>query len=267
MSARLYLALVNNIFLGLLTTLFTSNAFASSGESGGHLNFYKALADKLGIDEKFSPLGSSLLVLGISLMVGIYFKGSVERSLKENAIAPQGFFSLRTLVEMIMSFMDELTLEQCGKFYRLFYPLLTSIFLFILVSNLSGLIPGFPPFTESISANLVIGLSVFICYNIAGIYEHRTSYIKQFAGPFLALAPLFLILETISHLARPLSLSFRLTANIFGDHLLLSIFSGLVPFLVPAFLLFFGLLVAVIQSFVFTILTGIYVNMAIAHDH
>jgi F-type H+-transporting ATPase subunit a len=215
----------------------------------------------------FVPVCSSFLVFLICLAVGVYFKSSVERSLRGNEISPQGRFSLRTVVEMIMSFLDDMTIEQCGRFYKFFYPLLTSIFLFILVSNLSGLVPGFPPFTENFSANLVIGLSVFVCYNLAGVYEHRASYLKQFAGPFLALAPLFLVLETISHLARPLSLSFRLTANIYSDHLLLGVFSGLVPFLVPSFLMFFGLLVAVIQSFVFTMLTGIYVNMAIAHDH
>ena len=81
------------------------------------------------------------------------------------------------------------------------------------------------------------------------------------------LAPLFLVLELISHVARPLSLAFRLTANIFGDHMLLSVFSGLAPLVVPVFFLFFGILVAFIQSFVFTMLTGIYISMAISHDH
>ncbi len=232
-----------------------------------HLDGYKRLIESLGIDEKFAPLCSSFLVLFISLLVGVSFKKSVDQSLENNALSPCGKFSLRTLVEMLLAFVDSITREQCGKYYKMFLPLLTSIFLFILVSNLSGLIPGLPPFTENFSANLVIGLTVFLCYNFAGIYEHRGSYIKQFSGPFLVLAPLFLVLETISHLARPLSLSFRLTANIYGDHLLLGIFSGLVPFLLPSFLMFFGLLVAVIQSFVFTMLTGIYVNMAIAHEH
>jgi F-type H+-transporting ATPase subunit a len=253
-------------FLGVLFAFLSSELFAET-KTGSHLSLYGSIMDLLGIDHKYSPICSSFFVLGICLVFGIYFKSSVEKSLKENSIIPQGRFNLRTMAEMILSFIDELTSEQCGKFYKFFFPLLLSIFLFILVSNLSGLVPGFPPFTENFSANLVIGLSVFLCYNIAGIYEHRASYLKQFAGPFIALAPLFLVLETISHLARPLSLSFRLTANIYGDHLLLSIFSGLVPFLVPSFLLFFGLLVAVIQSFVFTMLTGIYVNMAISHDH
>lgn len=259
---------ISQFLLGFLTFFgLNLNLLASSEGEGAHLNMYTRVLETLGIAEVFAPICSSLLVLAVSIVLGIYFKRSVEGSLASEDISPSGRFGLRTILEMIMSFLDDLTTEQCGKFHSSFYPLLTSIFLFILVSNLSGLIPGFPPFTENFSANLVIGLSVFVCYNIAGIYEHGASYAKQFAGPFIALAPLFLVLESISHLARPLSLSFRLTANIYGDHLLLGIFSGLVPFLIPSFLMFFGLLVAVIQSFVFTMLSGIYVNMAIAHDH
>ncbi len=114
---------------------------------------------------------------------------------------------------------------------------------------------------------MAMGIFAFLVYNVAGIKEHGVSYVKQFMGPFLVLAPLFIVLESISHAARPLSLSFRLTANIFGDHLLLGVFAGMVPLIVPALLLFFGLLVAFIQSFVFTVLTGIYINLAISHDH
>ena len=246
------------------TISFTSHA--SQGQQTS-LDIYKAILEFLRINEIFAPLCSSLLSLFLCLLVGIRFRRSVEASLSRGEVSPDGRVTLRGFVEMLLSFLDEMVGEQCGKFYKYFFPLISSIFLFILVSNLSGLIPGFPPVTENFSTNLVIGLAVFACYNIAGIFEHGGGYAKQFAGPFLVLTPLFLVLETISHVARPLSLSVRLTANIYGDHLLLSIFSGLVPFLVPSFLMFFGLLVAVIQSFVFTTLTGIYVSMAIAHDH
>ena len=249
-------------FLSLL--LFSGEAAA---KEAGHLDVYTSILELLHIDAKFSPLFSSLITFFICLALGLLFSRSVDRSLRNNVIAPEGRFNLRTMMEMVMSFLDDLTMEQCGKLYAKFFPLLTAIFLFIIASNISGLIPGFPPVTENFSANLVIGLTVFIFYNVAGISVHGVAYLKQFTGPFLALAPLFIVLETISHLARPLSLSFRLTANIYVDHLLLSIFSELVPLLAPSFLMFFGLLVAVIQGFVFTMLTGIYINMAISHDH
>lgn len=263
---RSCLIFFQRVFVSLLFGFFSFDLLASSDE-GAHLNLYASVLHALGIDEKFTPIASSLLALAVCFCIGVYFKRSVERSLSQNAITPSGRFGLRTLIEMILSFLDEMASEQCGKFYKVFFPILASVFLFILVSNLSGLIPGLPPFTENFSANLAIGLTAFLCYNIAGVYEHGASYIKQFMGPLLWLSPFFLFLETVSHLARPLSLSFRLTANIYADHLLLGIFNSLVPFLVPSFLLFFGLLVAVLQSFVFTMLTGVYVGMAIAHDH
>ncbi len=240
--------------------------FASDGE-GAHLNLYATALNFLGVNEALSPLVSSLLSLSVCLGFGLFFRRSVNQSLKNKHFTPDEKFSLRTFLEMVLSFLDELTREQCGKLYDKCFPLLAAIFTFILIGNLSGLVPGLPPFTENFSANLVIGLIVFLYYNSAGVSEHGLGYIKQFTGPFLVLAPLFLVLESISHLARPLSLSLRLSANIFGDHLLLGIFAGLVPLVVPALLMFFSLLVAVIQSFVFTMLTSIYISMATSHDH
>jgi F-type H+-transporting ATPase subunit a len=108
---------------------------------------------------------------------------------------------------------------------------------------------------------------VFVTYNYAGIKEHGTHYIKQFLGPVVFLMPLMFLIETVAHLARPVSLSLRLLGNIFGDHLVLSVFTGLTYVILPSFLLFFGLLVASIQSFVFTLLSSIYISLAISHDH
>ena len=112
-----------------------------------------------------------------------------------------------------------------------------------------------------------MGLIVFVCYNWAGIREHGFAYIKQFLGPVAFIAPLLLPIEMISHASRPLSLALRLYANIFGDHLVVGIFSQLTYLVVPSLLMFFGLLVAVIQSFIFVLLTCIYISMAKSHDH
>jgi F-type H+-transporting ATPase subunit a len=102
---------------------------------------------------------------------------------------------------------------------------------------------------------------------LAGIKEHGAGYIHQFTGPILFAAPLMLIIETVSHLARPFSLSLRLMGNIFGDHILLQVLTGLTIFVVPGLIMFFGLLVACIQSFIFTLLSGVYISMAVSHDH
>ena len=244
---------------------FSPSGWAKEAE-GGHLDFYALLCSCLGVPAYLAPIGASLLVTVLLFFSGLYFRRQV------NTIStPQDLLitrvSLFFFLESILDFLFELAQEQFGDKWRLFLPVIGTLFLFILCSNLTGLVPGLPPATESFSVNLAMGAVVFLVYNAAGIREHGKGYLHQFTGPFLVLAPLFICLELISHLARPLSLSFRLAANIFGDHLLLGVFSHMVPLGVPALLLFFGLLVACIQSFVFTMLTSIYISMAVSHDH
>ncbi len=180
---------------------------------------------------------------------------------------PSGKFSLMTIIEQMLDVVYGVAKDTCGHDYRKFLPLLSGLFFFIIISNLSGLFPGLVPPTESISTNLALGLSVFLVYNAAGIKEHGWSYAKQFWGPVGFIGPLLVIIELVSHLSRPMSLSIRLMMNIVGDHLILTIFTGLTYLVIPAILMFFGLLVACIQSFVFTMLSGIYISMAISHDH
>jgi F-type H+-transporting ATPase subunit a len=222
------------------------------------------VVDGLGLSDKYLAVPSAVLGLLLLIIIGTIFKGSVQKSLKNPV--PSKTFSLSTLVEMIMDFLYNLTKEQCGHKYRKFLPFLSTIFLFILVINLTGMIPGFPPATENMSTNVAIGAVVFLVYNIAGLKENGMNYLKHFLGPVMFIAPLYLGIEIFSHMSRPLSLGLRLLGNIYGDHLLLAVFSGLVPLIAPVALLFFGLLVAAIQSFVFTLLTGIYISMAISHD-
>lgn len=235
--------------------------------AGGDLNWYSRLAALIGIDAVYQPVLSFGFALLLTVGLGWLFRSGVNKAIDSKNVAPKESFSLFVMLEALVGFLVGLSREHCGKYYQSLTPLIAGIFTFILLNNLLGLVPGLPPATEDMSSNLAMGLTVFLVYNGFGIKEHGVGYIKQFAGPFLVLAPLFLVLETISHLVRPMSLSLRLTANIFGDHLLLGVFNQLVPFLIPAVLLFMGLLVAVIQSFVFTLLTGIYINMAISHDH
>lgn len=245
---------------------WTGAAVAAEGGSahGGKLDFFGSLAGTLGITEEFLPLLSSGLTVILTAFVGLYFKASLGRA---KDLAPPSHFSLRAVMEWVMEFLHDMTKEQCGSIFRSVFPLIAGLFVFILITNLVGLIPGLPPSTENFSANLGLSLIVFLCYNYLGLKEHGVAYAKQFMGPFLIMAPFFIPLELISHAARPMSLALRLTVNIFGDHLLLGVFSAITPLLVPAVLLLFGLLVASIQSFVFAMLTSIYINMAISHDH
>jgi len=254
-------------FISVATVLNTGVLCAAGSKIPHFINYYDLIIKSLGIEKVYAPVVASLFALFLVFLVGIYYRKSVQKELQTEDLTPSERFSLLFLVHSVMDFLHTMTKDQCGEKYQRFFTFISSIFIFILISNLSGLVPGFPPATESFSMNLVFGFVVFLIYNVAGIKEHGLSYIKQFTGPFMILAPMFLCLELVSHCARPLSLSFRLTANIFGDHLLLGVFSGMIPLLAPVGFLFFGLLVACIQSFVFTMLTSIYISMAISHDH
>lgn len=103
--------------------------------------------------------------------------------------------------------------------------------------------------------------------HVVGIKEHGLSYLKHFMGPILALAPLIFIIEIIGHLARPLSLSLRLFGNMYGHEIVLMIFIALVPFLLPVPMMLMGVLVAFIQTFVFTLLAMIYIAGAMEEAH
>src|SRR5206468_10079146 len=107
---------------------------------------------------------------------------------------------------------------------------------------------------------------VFVMTHVFGLREHGVAYLKHFMGPVLWLAPLMIIIELISHIARPISLSLRLMGNILADHKVVFSFFTLVPLLVPVPFLLLGCLVAVIQTLVFCILTMVYISMAVAHE-
>ncbi len=229
------------------------------------INYYGIVADKLHIAPKWEPTIGAVLVLGVVTLMGVYFKSSLAKS--KDDIAPSGKFSLRFILEGVLEFLHGLSKDNCGEHFRKYMPFLSALFIFILTANLSGLIPGFPPPTESMDTNVAMGLIVFLVYNVAGLKEHGFGYVKHFLGPVAAIAPIFFCIELVSHGSRPLSLGLRLAGNIYGDHTLLGVFTGLSYIVLPAILMFFGLLVAVVQSFVFTLLTGIYISMAISHDH
>ena len=153
---------------------------------------------------------------------------------------------------------------------RKYLPLVATIGLFVFVSNLIGIIPGFESPTSNINITLTLALLVFFYYNFEGIRKNGViSYFAHFAGPVKLLAPLMFPIEIVSHLSRIVSLSFRLFGNIKGDDLFLWVLLMLVPWLMPLpayILLTFS---ALLQTFVFMILTYVYLAGAVAieDDH
>ena len=139
--------------------------------------------------------------------------------------------------------------------------------LFILVMNLLGLIPGLMSPTSNQVVPLGLALVTFLYYHYHGIRSNGAGYIKQFLGPVWWLAPLMFIIEVVSHLARVLSLTVRLYANMFAGDLVTLAFFSLIPVGVPLIFLGLHLGVSVIQTYVFMLLATIYLSLAVSHEH
>lgn len=183
----------------------------------------------------------------------------------ENYLVPERNLTLRNTFEMAVEAILGLVHDTMGEQGKYFLPLLGTLAFFIFFSNISGQIPGFIPPTSNINTTAACALVVFFTTHIYGFKVNGMKYLKHFVGPVWWLAPLMIPIEIIGHLARPLSLSMRLFGNIFGDHTVLAVFMLLVPLLVPLPMLFLGIFVAVVQTFVFTLLSMMYIGGAIEH--
>jgi F-type H+-transporting ATPase subunit a len=183
-------------------------------------------------------------------------------------LVPPARFNLRNLFELLCDATLGLMTGVMGeKNARRFFPLIGSLALFILFNNLAALIPGMAPGTDTLKTNLALAGVVFLLSHYYGLREHGISYLKHFIGPIWWLAPLMLPIELIGHLARPVSLSLRLMGNMVADHKVIFMFFSLVPWFVPIPFYFLGMLVCVVQTLVFCLLSMVYISMAISHDH
>ena|SRR2546426_7724701 len=208
---------------------------------------------------------TSVVVILLILALAFGFRLAVASA--KDPVIPDDRLGARNIIELLVELVVGLSDSIIGKKGRKYVSLFGSLFIFILIANLLGLVPGFTPPTSNWWANLGLGLVVFVAYHFYGVRENGPRYFKQFVGPMLLLAPLFIIIEVFSHAFRPMSLSIRLYGNMFGDHLVLEIFSGLTKVVIPVVFYILGTLVSVIQAAVFTILSVIYVAMAISHEH
>lgn len=201
------------------------------------------------------------------LILAILFANRKLRKVEERVI-PDEKTTLVNIFEVATESLLRLVEGIMGPDGRKYFPLIGGIFIYIFLCNIMGLIPGFLPPTDNINTNLAISLTVFVYYNAMGIRAHGlVRYLRHFMGPILWLGPLVAVIELIGHCVRPVSLSLRLFGNITGDHLVLGIFTDLVPVLVPVIFLALGLFVSFIQAFVFSLLTIIYISLATAHEH
>jgi F-type H+-transporting ATPase subunit a len=172
------------------------------------------------------------------------------------------------IAELIHEAIGDQAEQVIGHGYQRFQAYVTCIFLFVLCNNLVGLIPGIEAPTTSIMVTLGLAVPTFLYYNYYGVKEQGVvGYIKHFAGPVWWMAWLIFPIEVVSHLARVMSLSVRLYANMFAGDLVTLVFFSLIPVGVPVIFLGLHLFVSLIQAFVFTLLTMIYLSLAVAHEH
>ena len=181
----------------------------------------------------------------------------------------------QALLEGYLRFVRGMLLDNIGERGLKYTPLIAALGLFIFFSNLLGMVPGLEAPTGNMNTNLAMALIVFLYYNFEGIREHGIRYFKHFMGPIPWLAPFFFVVEIVSHLARPITLSLRLFANMKGGAILLLALVGVAiknPFtmaLSPVALVFIiaiKFLAVFIQTYVFMILSVVYLAGAVAHE-
>ncbi len=211
------------------------------------------------------PHVSNAILISVILLI-IVIAGYVRIKKSPDDVIPDDKLNSRTFVEVIVEALSGLVESTMGPRGGEFMLIIGTLALFILFNNLSGIVPGFVPATDNVNTTFACSLTVFVLTHVYGVREHGIKYLKHFVGPFWWLAILFVPIELIGHLARPLSLGLRLFGNITGDHLVTAIFFGLVPFLIPLVVMFLGLFVAFVQTFVFILLSMAYFSGAVAHE-
>ncbi|GBE41856.1 MAG TPA: ATP synthase F0 subunit A [Nitrospirae bacterium] len=202
----------------------------------------------------------------VAVLIIIVLAVLAKSSLK---MVPSG---VQNLVEVIIEFFLDIAESTIGHQGRHFLPFIATIGIYILVCNLLGLLPGGDAPTSNLNTNVALALPVFFATHIYGIKAHKFAYIKHFVGPIRSLPAiplmiLMFIIELIGHLARPLTLSVRLFGNMVAKHKIILIFLLLAPWVVPTAILCLGVLVSVIQAYVFVLLTSLYLAGAVEEAH
>lgn len=230
----------------------------------------------------YGPIAHSLIISAVLVLLALVARGAILRQLAaegaeaRQALVPESTLTVRNgfdlFGEATLTFMKDVLGHEAVHYF----PLIASVFLYVFASNVVGLLPGVLPPTDSLNTNFPIAICIFLVYNAAGMKAHGVGgYLKHFAGPVLWLAPLLFVIEIFSHCVRPVTLSVRLWANIFADHIILDTFLNTLPsqihgvlgFGIPVIFMGLGLFVSFIQAFVFSLLSMVYIALAVAHDH
>ncbi len=229
-----------------------------------------------GIDVSFTNSSQWMLIVLIALTV--FMVGGMRKS----AVVPGRW---QSMVEMAYEFIAGMVRDNVGKEGKAYFPFIFTLFMFILGSNLAGMIPGSFTVTSHIAVNFAMAIFVFIGVTLIGFAKNGAGYLKLFAPAGVPgwLLPLIVLIEIISYCTRPISLAVRLFANMLAGHIMMKVFAGFIislgaigaagvigavaPLAVTVLLTGLEILVACLQAFVFTILTCIYLHDAMHPAH
>ena len=210
------------------------------------------------------PVLTVLLYMAVLLVMAIYVRSRFRKL--DDAVIPDDKLTLPGFFEILLGTFYGMARDVMGpKNAKRFFPIIGAAALFIFFSNIIGLVPGFSSPTSNLNVTLGCAVAVFLAFNYYGIKENGFAYIAHLAGPKWYLAPLIFPIEVISTFVRPVTLAMRLMVNISVDHLLGAIFLGLVALFVPVPIALLGVIVCVVQTIVFCLLTSIYIGLATEH--
>jgi F-type H+-transporting ATPase subunit a len=236
-------------------------------------HIYQPLEAAIPVVVQGTLLTGFLLVLG-----GFLLRRRIAAT--NGGLVPDEGFSLRNILEVLVELIANLAKDRIGPEWRKYFPIVGTMFLFILVANLLGLVPGVGGPTADANTTWAWAVIAWLVYTGVGIAKHKHNYLVKFMGPsffekeiggrvvhFRLLMPIFLVLELPLDLARIFTLAVRLLANMFADHTVIMVMLTLVPIGVPAIFMGLGLIISFLQAFIFTLLTMIYIGLALDEPH
>lgn len=217
---------------------------------------------------------AGLVIMGIGMLV------RRRVAAEGGGLLPDEGVTVRNVLEVIVEALADLARDRIGDDWRKFFPIVGTMFLFILISNLLGLLPGIEGATSDANTTWAWAVISWVVYTWVGIAKHKQKYIVKFLGPsffekemfgrtvhFRLLAPIIFAIELPLDIARILTLAVRLLANMFADHTVIAVWIGLIPIGIPAIFMGLGLIVSFLQAFIFSLLTMIYIGLALEEPH
>ncbi len=221
---------------------------------------------------------ASILAGFLILAAGMLIRRRIAA--EDGGLVPDEGVTLRNCFEVIVEALANLARDRIGDDWRKYFPIVGTMFVFILFSNLIGLLPGVEGATSDVNTTAAWAVISWVVYTWVGIAKHKWNYLVKFMGPsffekeimgrtvhFRLLAPLMMALEIPLDLARMLTLAIRLLANMFADHTVIAVWLSLVPIGIPAIFMGLGLIVSFLQAFIFSLLTMIYIGLALEEPH